>query len=147
MSTEISTSEEYSTNARVFRTLVVINVVSYLALLVCGFSGSRFYAAEAADFLAWRGYGATIPPNPVYFYINMPLYLVSSARLYRFSWIGRLVFTSLTAFDSALLPFGGIGIITPLETLPGMGLTLSSGGILALGWTRPVAGRFSRSRE
>ena len=131
-------------NGRLFRVLVVFSIVCYLLLLAELFAAPALYSLATLEALSWNWHGEIVAIPPFWAWVKVALYMVATVSLYRFSWPGRLVYTSLLALSALLAPLSGIFVSVGIGSLLSTLICMADGAILVMAWTTPLRERFVR---
>jgi hypothetical protein len=125
-----------------FRTLVVLSVVFHAAWLVLPFV---FEAPPGplSEALRWQGYGGVASLQQPLFYAGVgAAKLIAAVGLFMLLFWGRWLLGIVLAVSLAQLPFNGLGISLPHESVLGALTGLIDGAVLALAFVLPTSQRW-----
>ncbi len=124
---------------RIFQLLVLASLASYLLWFLLPYS-PRAFPKEVSDLLAWGGYGSHSWAQHPLFYLSIGLgKVVSSIGLLLFLSWGRWLLLAIVVVSVASVPFSGMAISVPLDTVVGSLTGLTDGAILALAFFSPLS--------
>lgn len=134
---------------RVFRLLVVTSLTAYLAVVALDQSSEVLFRAgviseSMRNALLWRGTDGVFWLPPMFYWLKVFLYAAAAVGLCRFSWPSRLVFTVVIVLTYLLLLPFGLFVETPVGFFLWTVSMNLNGAILAMAWTHPLKGRFTR---
>lgn len=122
---------------RLFQLLVLLSVVLHFAWIVLP-GGNP--SPEQQEALRWGGHGGVPLLQHPFVYVAMgAAKLVAAIGMVLFLSWGRWVLAGLLALSLAQLPFNGIGVALPYESLIGALTGLIDGAVLALAFASPLA--------
>jgi hypothetical protein len=127
------------TRIRAFQILVVASALLYLAWMLLPHS-PQAYSHDVQQILAWSSYGSAQWYTDPRFYISIGVgKIVSSIGLFLFLSWGRWLLLAVVVISMAAVPFAGVSVSMPFDSIIGGFLSLSDGAILALAFFSPLA--------
>ena len=105
----------------------------------------RGFSTDVQALLALGGYGAAPWVTEPVFYLSIGAgKLIASLGLILFLSWGRWLFLAIVVTSLASVPFAGIAIAPPLDSVVGYFTVLTDGAILALAFSSPIAERWRK---
>jgi hypothetical protein len=127
------------TRISVFRILVVSSAIFYLAWILLPYV-PRDYTPPVKDLLSSSGYGASAwVMNPAFYFSVGAGKLLASIGLFLFRPWGRWLLLAVVVTSLASVPFAGISVGVPLDSIVGYFTSLTDGAVLALAFCSPIA--------
>ena len=112
---------------RLFKRLVVANILLNIAWLVLPYIQARFLSLDTFDALSWAGSGAILLLPQKIHWLADALYFFAAIGIYHLIHSARTLFVIIVAFQQGWVLFEGMYVMTPAEIFLGNILTLQHG--------------------
>jgi len=134
-------------NIKIFRILIIINVVVYLCAIALPFIDSNWLSEKEFDVLSYLGYEAIIElPSIINWIILLSWFLIITG-MYFFISSARHFFLLWVCFTTALAITSGMSVMTALDVLYSDLGGLLDGAILAMAYFSDVSTHFQKSKK
>lgn len=132
------------TRVRLFQSLVVASLLAYGAFFLLPLAPVN-HSSDVQALLEYAGYGGAISPShPLIFIPIALLKIVASIGLILFLAWGRWLLLAHIAISLALIPFIGMAIYTPMDSMIGFISAMLDGALLMLCFTPPYCNYLRR---
>lgn len=130
-----------------FRVVLVVGLISYLLNIAGAWVFWRNLPGDAADAIAWAGFGAVLAFPPIVSWATVALWIAATIGVYFFIPAARLLYAFLVGFAMFTTLVGGVHVSLPAEAFLIYVSSISDGAVLILAYWSPLRKRFRKPQQ
>ncbi|MCF6211895.1 MAG: hypothetical protein L3J88_10725 [Gammaproteobacteria bacterium] len=126
---------------KLFQVLIVISTLNYVILFFLPYFPEVF-SPETQKILAYNGYGAVISSHLFIYGTVFLLWILSAIGIFFFQNYGRILFLFMYILSIFMIPFFGVSVSAPIESLMFAISDILDIAIITLAYFSPLSGYF-----